>query len=212
MGQTSQESLLGDGKVGTKRPWRLRPFDFCGGDRSIQGLYIVRRSSFPLLSILLPILRNCILHIHWLSAAFKMYLKPLSVLFLASAASAQMTPSLTAALASNDQLSSLAQFVKSVPNLATRLSNTTNITILAPSNDALKMVTNSSNSMLMQPGVLQAVLQYHILKGTYMSDAILETPTFVHTLLMNNTYPNLTGGQVVEAVNRVTMLSSTLDC
>lgn len=54
---------------------------------------------------------------------------------------------------------------------------------------------------MMDPGLVQAVLQYHVLNGTYYSDNITDTPAFVPTLLDNSTYENITGGQVVECVN-----------
>lgn len=53
----------------------------------------------------------------------------------------------------------------------------------------------------MDPGLVQAVLQYHVLNGTFYADNITATPAFVPTLLDNSTYENVTGGQVVECVN-----------
>lgn len=84
------------------------------------------------------------------------------------------------------------------------LSNANNITVLAPDNNAFNEYLNDSqvqDMVMMDPGLVQAVLQYHVLNGTYYADNITDTPTFVPTLLDNSTYENVTGGQVVEAVS-----------
>lgn len=84
------------------------------------------------------------------------------------------------------------------------MSNASNITILAPDNNALNTFLNNSqvqDMVMMDPGLVQAVLQYHVLNGTYYADNITGTPSFVPTLLDNSTYANVTGGQVVEVVS-----------
>lgn len=84
------------------------------------------------------------------------------------------------------------------------LSDATNITILAPSNNALNMYLDESDvqdMIMMDSGLVQALLQYHVLNGTYYADNITDTPTFVPTLLDNSTYSNVTGGQVVECMS-----------
>lgn len=88
------------------------------------------------------------------------------------------------------------------PELLTALSNATNITILAPSNEAFTKFANSTlaQKVASDPGLLAAVLQYHVLNGTVTASQITNQSAFVHTLLQNETYSNVTGGQVVEAV------------
>lgn len=79
-----------------------------------------------------------------------------------------------------------------------------NITILAPSNEALNALISGADAataaQLAKPDFIQAVLSYHILNGTYYASAFSETPAFVPTALINQTYTNVTGGQRVEGV------------
>lgn len=133
-------------------------------------------------------------------------MKPFSLLSLAlvGAASAQSRTSLTDALDSkNDTLSELNGLIKAQPGLARSLSQLRNITILAPSNDALGALLNDTTvakQVAADPGLISAILQYHVLNGTYYASNITDTPAFVKTLLTNETYTNVTSGQVVEAV------------
>ncbi|KAI8656982.1 hypothetical protein NCS56_01303800 [Fusarium sp. Ph1] len=133
-------------------------------------------------------------------------MKPFSLLSLAlvGAASAQSRTSLTDALDSkNDTLSELNGLIKAQPGLARTLSQLRNITILAPSNDALEALLNDTTvakQVAADPGLIGAILQYHVLNGTYYASNITDTPAFVKTLLTNETYTNVTSGQVVEAV------------
>lgn len=117
------------------------------------------------------------------------------------------TPSLTEALASqNDTLSSLTTLIGTLPDeVVQSLSEAQNITILAPSNDALEAFLNNtaaSAAIAADPGLILAVLQYHILNGTYYTSNITgaDGPLFVPTMLTNETYANVTGGQRVEVI------------
>lgn len=47
--------------------------------------------------------------------------------------------------------------------------------------------------------MITALLTYHVLNGTIRSTDIMNMTTFVPTLLSNETYANITGGQVVGA-------------
>ncbi|ERF75420.1 hypothetical protein EPUS_00213 [Endocarpon pusillum Z07020] len=130
-----------------------------------------------------------------------MQIKKLLPLALATAASAQETMNLTAALASSPELSQLGITLGLVPELVAALAELSNITLLAPSNAAFEEFTNSSNAAaLSDPGLIQAVLQYHVLNGTYYAQNVTETTSFIPTTLMNTSYTNVTGGQVVKAV------------
>lgn len=94
---------------------------------------------------------------------------------------------------------------QTTPALLSALSSATNITLLAPSNDAIsKLLANNATvaAIAKDPGLLIAVLQYHVLQGTYFASQVPTTPAFIPTLLDNSTYSNVTGGQVVEAVSR----------
>lgn len=50
------------------------------------------------------------------------------------------------------------------------------------------------------PDMINALLTYHVLNGTYPASAFTNTSQFIPTMLMNSTYTNVTGGQVVEAM------------
>jgi uncharacterized surface protein with fasciclin (FAS1) repeats len=81
------------------------------------------------------------------------------------------------------------------------LGSAQNITILAPSNEAFAQLTNSSGAdALTNVDVVSALLQYHILNGSYTAAQITNSSVFVPTLLTNTTYSNVTGGQVVQAL------------
>lgn len=120
---------------------------------------------------------------------------------LASSAFAQETPSLTDALASNPELSTLASTVQLFPDLVSQLSSASNVTILAPNNDAFTELFAAGTVQPNDTGLIQAVLSYHVLDGVYRSTDINETPSFVPTLLTDELYTNVTGGQVVEALS-----------
>jgi hypothetical protein len=49
------------------------------------------------------------------------------------------------------------------------------------------------------PGAVTALLTYHVLNGTYPASVFTNTSMFIPTALMNASYANVTGGQVVEA-------------
>ncbi|KAI1480350.1 Fasciclin-domain-containing protein [Daldinia eschscholtzii] len=134
-------------------------------------------------------------------------------LALASLASAQ-TPSLSDALGSqNSTLSSLNALLESNSELANSLNKLQNVTILAPSNDAFDALTSNKDTALLLANAdyLKALLNYHILNGTHYNESFRDEATFIPTLLTNDTYTNVTGGQVVEARlhdNNVTFFSA----
>ncbi|KAI4243544.1 MAG: hypothetical protein LQ352_007000, partial [Teloschistes flavicans] len=113
--------------------------------------------------------------------------------------------SLVDLLGATSSLSTLAATVKGVPGLADSLGSASNVTILAPSNDAFeKFMTSPAAAALAanDTSAIQALLSYHILNGTYPASAVMEMPAFIPTMLHNSAYANVTGGQVVEAVKQ----------
>lgn len=146
-------------------------------------------------------------------------LSKVSLLAFASAVLAQTNgsaPSLTQALNSSSSLSSLAG-VLSLPGLGELvqgLDSAQNITILAPSNEAFAAIGNETvQALASNTGLLTALLQYHVLNGTYLASAITNQSAFVPTLLTNELFTDVTGGQVVEAVktgDNVTFFSGLL--
>lgn len=130
-----------------------------------------------------------------------MQYKKILSLAVASVVSAQ-TPSLTDALGSqNSSLSSFSDLLSSNPELANSLNNLRNVTILAPSNDALNSLASDHNTLseYTQSGYLRALIDYHVLNGTYHNTSFTNQSVFIHTALENSTYTNVTGGQVIEA-------------
>ncbi|KAJ9427639.1 FAS1 domain-containing protein [Fusarium oxysporum] len=133
-----------------------------------------------------------------------MKLQSLVTLALSGYATAQSRPNLTAALESeNSTLSELSGLLRAQPSLLRDLGRLRNVTILAPSNNAIKDLLNDTTVARMvenDPSSVAAILQYHVLNGTYYASNISDTPAFVPTLLNNATYANVTGGQRVEAL------------
>ncbi|KAI9675426.1 MAG: hypothetical protein M1817_001330 [Caeruleum heppii] len=132
-----------------------------------------------------------------------MQYKLLALAAMASSALAQDMMNLTAALSGTPELSNLTSYVQLFPELLTQLSAATNITILAPSNDAFTALLESPMGAAItanDTGLIAAVLSYHVLNGTYPASAVMEDPAFIPTMLMDPMYSNVTGGQRVEAV------------
>ena len=127
----------------------------------------------------------------------------LSLLAVAATGSAQMM-NLTAALSSSPQLSNLTTVLTSFPGFTAGLANATNVTILAPSNAAFEKLANSpilSAITANDSSTIEALINYHVLNGTYNSSQIMMTPSFVPTHLTDMMYANVTGGQRVEALS-----------
>lgn len=119
---------------------------------------------------------------------------------LASVAAAQ---SLTQVLTSNNQTSMLATVLGQVPDLVSSLGNMTgNITLLAPSNNALNALLTSpgGQTLASNQAALTALLSYHVLKGSFPAAAFNGTPAFAPTTLGNGTYSHVSGGQRVEGL------------
>ncbi|KAI3399300.1 hypothetical protein diail_7255 [Diaporthe ilicicola] len=128
-----------------------------------------------------------------------MQLKQLATLGLAGIVSGQ---SLTDVIGQNQDLSQLGTLLGQYPDLAQQLGGLSNITVLAPNNAALSALLNNSATtaaVAADPGLVPAILMYHVLNGTIRSTDITDTPAFPKTLLTNSTYTNVTGGQVVKA-------------
>ncbi len=141
--------------------------------------------------------------------------KLLSLAALAATASAQMM-NLNQTLAGTPDLSNLTSYLALFPQVMTQLMSAQNITVLAPSNEAFSAYMNSSAGMAIKANdtmAIQALLTYHVLNGTYPAASIKSMPAFVPTMLNDPMYSNVTGGQVVEAVNmggNVTFFSGLL--
>lgn len=131
-----------------------------------------------------------------------MHSKLLSLAAFASLAAAQ-TMNLTTAISSNPNLSNLTQYLGLFPQIVTKLSGLTNITLLAPNNDAFtKLLAGPAATQVnaQNTALVDALFTYHVLDGAYRSTDITSKPAFIPTALVAPAYTNLTSGQRVEAV------------
>lgn len=130
-----------------------------------------------------------------------MQLKLLSVAALLGAAVAQSTQSLNATLMSNPLLSNLTTIAAQFPDLVSELAGLSDITILAPSNDAITKLLNSSVGVQLATdgSMIKALLRYHVLNGTHSSSSLVNHTEFIPSMLSGSAYANVTGGQRVEA-------------
>jgi uncharacterized surface protein with fasciclin (FAS1) repeats len=131
-----------------------------------------------------------------------MHSQLLSLAAFASLAAAQ-TVNLTVAIGSNPHLSNLTQYLGLFPDIVTKLETLTNITLLAPSNDAFtKLLASPAAAQVnaSDTALINALFSYHVLDGAYHSADITSKPTFIPTALVDAAYTNLTSGQRVEAV------------
>ncbi|KDR70012.1 hypothetical protein GALMADRAFT_901100 [Galerina marginata CBS 339.88] len=123
-------------------------------------------------------------------------------IFLLGFAATALAQSIVDVLKGQSQLSTLVTLLNTQPDLVSTLGSATNITLLAPHNDAFTQFLNSPAGMqaATTPGAVAALLTYHVIKGTFPASAFTSTPVFVSTLLTNTSFTNVTGGQVVEGV------------
>ncbi|KAL2754143.1 hypothetical protein ACRALDRAFT_1063075 [Sodiomyces alcalophilus JCM 7366] len=140
-------------------------------------------------------------------------MKLLIPLALASGALSQGNgdrPSLEDLLKSENQtLGSFSDVLGLLPdNVRSSLNQAKDVTILAPNNDAFSRflasqnVSSPENATQLDPGLVAAVVQYHVLNGTLYESNLTDTgtgPQFLATHLNNETYSNVTGGQRVES-------------
>lgn len=81
------------------------------------------------------------------------------------------------------------------------LGSASNITIIAPSNDAFTafLASDAGSKAAKVPSEVASLLTYHVLNGKYPSSAFTKTPLFIPTLLTDAAHTNVTGGQRLEA-------------
>jgi uncharacterized surface protein with fasciclin (FAS1) repeats len=112
---------------------------------------------------------------------------------------------IAALLASQDDLSTLLELVGLVDGLADTLSSASNITIVAPTNQAFANVprdTPEGQAVELRNDTIaiSALLANHVFKGVYPSNVITNIPTFAQTLLDDSyisaqqPFSNFTGG------------------
>lgn len=91
--------------------------------------------------------------------------------------------------------------METYPNIAGALGNATNITFLAPDNDAINalLADNSTSELLKDEDYVKALLFYHTLNGTYRTGDFSDEDRFIPTYLTNASYTSLAEGQRMQA-------------
>jgi len=102
-----------------------------------------------------------------------------------------------------------------LPDVLRSLGAAMNVTLLAPSNQALGAFLNSTagRALATNSEAVTALLQYHVLNGSYSAETVTNTSAFIPTSLTDEAYTNVTGGQRVEVVrvrDNVTFYSGLL--
>lgn len=114
--------------------------------------------------------------------------------FLAS--NAQYLPGLDETQVS--QLSTFFALLNRTSDLHSRIAQG-GVTVLAPTNDAFNALwPNGPNNSRKEQ--IDALLSYHVLQGVHPIVSLDNSPSFLPTLLQDDVYTNITGGQVVESV------------
>lgn len=121
----------------------------------------------------------------------------------AAAAQSQSTPDLPELLSSTPELSNLTTYLQLFPDLVEQLSQASNITILAPSDDAFSELLETPAGEAItanDSAAIQALLTYHVLNGVFAAEDVPETAAFIPTLLEDPDFTTVNGGQVVQAL------------
>ncbi|KAL8723305.1 MAG: hypothetical protein Q9225_000357 [Loekoesia sp. 1 TL-2023] len=117
----------------------------------------------------------------------------------------QDTKDLTQLLQSNKNLSEFTTLLTSYGDIYANLSFQSDVTILAPDNDAFNKIPYSTLGPAFeanQSQIVRSVLQYHVLPGLHPSTSYNGTFSFDKTWLQNTSYTNVTGGQMVGGVQQ----------
>ncbi|OHW89480.1 beta-ig-h3 fasciclin [Colletotrichum incanum] len=132
-------------------------------------------------------------------------MRPLLWSYVLMASSCLAQGDLAALLASQDDLSTLLELVSLVDGLADTLSSASNITVIAPTNQAFASVPRDipegeAIELRNDTIAIGALLANHVFRGVYPSDVITNIPTFAQTLLDDSyitarqPFSNFTGG------------------
>jgi uncharacterized surface protein with fasciclin (FAS1) repeats len=127
----------------------------------------------------------------------------LSPLLLLSGAGATFAQTLLDILtAQSATLSTLTAWLTSQQLIYDIFSNAQGVTLLAPSNNAITLMSNTPlyGQLAADPNLLTAFLSYHVLDGVYFVSDFANTPgVSVPTFMNMETFSNVSGGQVIES-------------
>ena len=107
---------------------------------------------------------------------------------------------LLGALGAYTELSTLSNYVNDSSTVRTLLTEANNFTFFAPSNSAIESLIGTYNNDSLASDELDAILQYSLIHGGYSRLSFSNTPQFIASNLLNASYANVSGGQVVDLV------------
>lgn len=128
----------------------------------------------------------------------------LKTLLPLAAAQVALAQTLAEALsAQNSTLSTLVSLLQSQRDLLAVVAGLSNITVLAPSNEAFNTLLSDpvvATAAQNNPSLIPALLSYHIINGTYYSGDLISAPdpVLLPTLLTDEAFTTVPGGQRVE--------------
>lgn len=133
-----------------------------------------------------------------------------NLLLASSAAVLVSAQDLATLLSGQESLSTLVGLLGKVQNTTEFLATQKNVTLFAPSNDALASIVAdggifSIDQAAVDPGLIEQILRYHLIRGAVKAADIVKIPQFVTTFLNYSgivldgevSGSNVTGGQVV---------------
>lgn len=133
-----------------------------------------------------------------------------ALLAVASALALAHAQDLVSVLSAQDNLSTLTGLLTQFPDIAEFILAQKDVTLLAPSDDGFAEILATGGIFSIDqaeadPGLIEQILRYHLVRGAVPSSAITPAPQFVPTFLNYSSIvldgevsgSNVTGGQVV---------------
>lgn len=133
-----------------------------------------------------------------------------SILAAASAIAFTGAQDLATVIAGQPSLTTLLGLLNQVDNTTEFLASQQDVTLFAPNDAALAAILSeggifSIDQASVDPGLIEQILRYHLIRGAVPSSAVTEIPQFVPTYLNYSGFvldnevsgSNVTGGQVV---------------
>ena len=112
---------------------------------------------------------------------------------------------LSGLLASQSSLTNLTSLLNSYPGVYKNLSSLQGVTIFAPSDLAFSKIESSVLGPAFSSNYTDFITQlllYHVASGVHPATSLTGSFQFLPSLLNNQTYTNVTGGQVIAVVEQ----------
>ncbi|TVY59123.1 Fasciclin-like arabinogalactan protein, partial [Lachnellula cervina] len=126
--------------------------------------------------------------------------------FAVAGTNAQTLTDLNTLLSGQKNLTTFYGLIQKYPQILLQLPSTQGVTILAPSNDAFKKIPYTELNKAFSNNdqdVITNVLEYHLLQGSRLAAELVPGDSvFIPTLLTNEAYSNVSGGQRVQNVKQ----------